>query len=636
MIDDVAARQADRVTQVRGPAARIAYDPSGKPTQAAAGFARSQGVPLESLMTRELDGGRYVVAEVREEGRPSAAVLSQTLPGVVAGLSFPKTMRWSAGGMRFGRPIRWVVALLDAKVVPLELAGLRAGRRTFGHRFLAPGTVALAQAAAYPQAIRRAGVLLGRDDRSQRITDGAASLAAEAGGRPVMDGELLEELTWSLEHPTPLCGTFDPGLASSLPREVILVTLQHHQKSFGVEDGAGRLLPAFIAVRDGGSSHLESVRIGHEWVVRARLEDARFFLEEDRRGSFDKWNDELTRLAHVAGLGSVADHVRRIQILADWLGEALGLSADERQLLNRAARVCKADLVTALVREFPSLQGIIGRIYAGDAGEPHEVAVAVEEHYWPKAAGGATPSTRLGAVLSIADKTLLLTGAILAGLEPTGSQDPYGLRRAASGIVAVLAAAGLPLDLRALYQAAARCFDASVDARAQAAGTCVAFTLQRLRMALLDQGIAYDTIDAVMATGREDVVDLVARARALHDVRGDAVMPRLATGFARASRILGQGQAAAAVDAALLAAGAEENLHRVWRATRDEVERAASAGRYHEALRILERLADPIDKFFDDVLVIAPDPAVRANRLALLRGVTATFLHVADFSKLTG
>ncbi|MDR7420240.1 MAG: glycine--tRNA ligase subunit beta [Armatimonadota bacterium] len=636
IVADVAPRQTDHVTRVRGPAARIAYDGSGAPTQAAIGFARSQGVPVDALQVREVDGGRYVVAEVRERGRPAAAVLAGVLPQVVAGLAFPKTMQWKAGGMRFGRPIRWVVALLGDRVIPLRLAGLRAGRRTYGHRFLASGAVTLKTADSYAAAMRRAGVVLDPSDRRARITEGARALAAAHGGMPLLDEHLLEEMVWATEHPTPVLGTFDPALAHVLPREIVLVTLQHHQKSFGVQDANGRLLPAFVAVRDGGTSHLATVRTGHEWVVRARLEDARFFLEEDRRRTFEQWHEALARLAHAAGLGSMADHVERLGRMAAWVAEAAGLDAGERETVRQAARWCKVDLVTAMVGEFPELQGVVGRIYALERGLPAAVATAIEEHYWPKTQGGAPPRTRPGAVLALADRALLLAGAVRAGLEPTGSQDPYGLRRAASGIAAILTAHAFTIGLRALYHEAVALFDPEAGTAERVVDACVTLTLQRQRMTWLDQGIAYDTVDAVLATGVDDIVDLTARVRALQRVRQDPVMPRLATGFARASRILSQGQAAAAVDEGLLAEGPERDLYTAWRAQRREVEAAVRGGDYAAALHGLARLADPIDRFFDDVLVMAPDPAVRANRLAVLRDVTRTFLHVADFSKLAG
>jgi glycyl-tRNA synthetase beta chain len=636
MVPDLAPRQADRVVLVRGPAARVAFDASGTPTEAARGFARSQGISVDALQVREMDGGRYVVAEIREVGQPAANVLATLLPRLVAGLSFPKTMRWNATGFRFGRPIRWVVALLGGRLIRLEVAGLRAGRRTRGHRFLAPAAITLRDADDYPGAMRTAKVVLDPRVRRTRIVEGAVALARELGGRPVIASDLLEELVWSTEHPTPLCGTFDARLAAALPREVVLVTLQHHQKSFGIEDRTGALLPAFIAVRDGGTAHLASVRTGHEWVVRARLEDARFFLEEDRKGSFATWGARLAHLTHVAGLGTMADHVARLVRLTAHLAEATGIAEEGRAILDRAAHLCKADLGTALVREYPELQGVIGRIYAHEAGEPRGVGIAIEEHYWPKTVGGEVPTTIPGALLALADRALLLVGSMLAGLEPSGSQDPYGLRRAAGGVAAILVARGFGLGLRRLFSAAADTFDRSADARERAVDACVSLTVQRFRALLTDQGIAYDTLDAVLATPHDDLADLAARARAVQAVRADPALPRLATGFARASRILDQGVPAAEVDERLFTEAAERALYEAWRRIRDDVERLAAAGRYDEALHALAQLAGPIDRFYDEVLVMAPEPTVRANRLALLRDVSATFRQIADFGKLSG
>lgn len=642
--EDLAVKQRDRATLVRGPAARVAFDADGRPTQAAAGFARAQGVPVDALQVKEMDGGRYAVAEIREAGRPAAGVVRELLPEVIAGLSFPKTMRWMANGMRFGRPIRRMVVLLDRRVLVVEIAGIRAGRTTRGHRFLAPRTISLPTAGSYGAAMRRARVILSPADRRRRIVELAESAAARAGGRPILDPALLEEIVWSTEHPTPLLGTIDPALASAIPRPVLIVTLQHHQKSFAVEGHDGTLLPAFIAVRDGGTDHLASVRTGHEWVVRARLADARFFLEEDRRSTFATWNQILARVAYVASLGTVADHVRRLTTVAAWLAEAVGADARARETLARAAELCKADLVTAMVREFPELQGTMGGIYAREAGESDDVARAIEEHYLPRGAGDTPPSSLPGALLAIADRALLLTGTARTGLEPTGSEDPYGLRRAASGIVAVLLAHELHISLKGMFEAAAATYVEQVLRgilpRAkdpdQVVPACVELVRQRLRTWLIDHGVTYDTVDAVLAAGTDDVADLEARARALQAVRSKPEMARLATGFARASRILSQGAPASAVDESLLIEPAEATLYREWQGIRDMVDRACTGRRYGDALDALTRLAGPIDTFFDDVLVMAPDTRIRANRLALLRGVSETFLRVADFAKLAG
>jgi len=634
--DGLASRQRDLVAQVRGPAARIAYDAAGQPTQAAQGFARSQGVPVESLQVREVEGGRYVVAEVREAGRPAPEVLWELLPRLVAGLSFPKTMRWAAHGFRFGRPIRWVVALLGARVIPLEIAGIRSGRRTAGHRFLRPGPITIREASAYEDAVRQAQIVLSDEERRARITDGAAELADRIGGRPVLDPALLEELVWSTEHPTPVLGTFEPALVAALPPVVVLVTLQHHQKCFGVVDGSGDLMPEFVAVRDGGSSHLDTVRTGHEWVVRARLEDARFFLEEDRRGGFEQWNEALARIAHIAGLGMVADHVARVRRLAGWLAGAAGISETDRRSLDRAAELCKADLTTSLVREFPELQGTIGGIYAKERGETAGVAAAIEEHYAPRAAAADLPRSLPGALLSVADRAVLLAGAVLAGLEPSGSQDPHGLRRAASGVTAILREGGLTISLRRLFDQAALTFGGPDEARAQSVETCLKIMRARLQGMLADDGIAYDTINAVAAVGADDVPDLVARARSLHEFRARPAMSLLATGYLRVHRILVQAgtRVPGEFREELLTEAAEIELHAAWRRVHPRLTEAADSRRYSAALAEIAALAGPIDGFFDKVLVNAPDAALRENRLALLEMVSGSFQRIADFSML--
>lgn len=640
--EGVSPRQADRVSTVRGPAARVAFDVAGAPTQAALGFARAQGVTVDSLQVREMDGGRYVVAEVRVQGGPAVRVLRAVLPALIAAISFPKTMRWAVHGVRFGRPIRRIVALLGRRVVPFSYAGIRSGRRTAGHRFLGTGTPSLPDAGAYEAVMDRQGVVLDPDERRRRIAEGVTSLASGAGGRPILDEGLLEELVWSIEHPTPLAGSFDPAYTDVLPPEVVVVTLQHHQKYFAVADGAGTLVPAFVAVRDGGVEHLDSVRTGHEWVVRARLADAQFFLEEDRRGGFDDWNESLRRVAQVSGLGSVADHVTRVADCADWMAGCLGVGAAEREALVRAASLCKADLVTAMVREFPELQGTMGRVYALERGESPAVATAIEEHYWPKGSGGQVPETLPGALLAIADRAVLITGGILAGLEPSGSQDPYGLRRAAGGVASVLEEHDLGVSLEALFSRAASAFDASMTASADSAGRAVDLVRQRLRTILTDRGYAYDTVAAVMAVGSGDVPDIALRAKALHDFRARPEMARLMTAYQRAVRILAQaGMAVSAEDGDgtgglgvredLIVEPAEQALNHAWRSADGMVRDAVARRDYSAALELLSRFDAPVAAFFDTVLVMAPDPLVRRNRLALLRSFAGSFGGVADF-----
>ena len=631
----IPSRQGPAERRVRGPAASAAYDGAGRPTQAALGFARSQGVAVEALQITEEPGGRrYVVAVQRQAGRPARAVLPDALGRAVAELTFPKMMRWGAGEMRFARPIRWVVALLGSRVLSLEIAGVRAGRVTFGHRTLAPGPVRLRQAAEYVPALRAARVIVEPQDRRRAIEGQARALAEEARGRAVLDPALLDELASSVEHPHALRGGFDGGYLA-LPREVLVTVMQHHQKYFAVEDGTGRLLPVFIAVRDGGARHLDTVRQGHEWVLAARLADARFFFTEDRKHRLEDYVPRLDHVVFLTGLGTVGEKTRRLLALARGLAEDLRLDVRSAEALDRAALLCKADLVTHLVGEFPELQGTVGRLYAELDGEAAEVARAIGEHYRPAGAGDGLPKSELGALLALIDKMDTLVGAIAAGLIPTGSQDPLGLRRAGQGIVEVILMLRLPVPVRALVRRAA----AGYEAEAGAAGAgdvvdgVVEFLRGRLRASLIDRGLRYDVVDASLAVSGDDLLAAAGRAEAVAGAVGEGQFAALYVGFDRASRIV-TAEAAEGVDPGLFASDAERALHAALAAVRGPVAAAAARGEFRGAMEALQPLVGPVNRIFDDVLIMAPDPRVRANRLALLRQAAETFRVVADFSKI--
>jgi len=630
LIRNVADRQRPAERRVRGPAASSAFDQQGRPTPAALGFARGQGLPVDSLEVVEEPGGRrYVVAVFTEAGRPAREVLPAAIESVVTGLSFAKTMRWGEGETRFARPIRWLVALLGSVVLPLRVAGIRAGRTTRGHRVLAPGPRRIGRPAAYAATLRAARVLVDPEERRRRIESRARRLAAEVGGRLVLDPRLLDEVVMSVEHPYALRGAFDPRFLS-LPREVLVTVMQHHQKYFPVEDDQGRLLPVFIAVRDGGPAHVATVRQGHEWVLGARLADARFFFEEDRRRRLEEFVPALDGVIFQAQLGTMGDKTRRLVALAGTLATLGGLDGRTSEAVARAATLCKADLVTRMVGEFPELQGTVGRIYASLDGEPTDVARAIEEHYRPTGAGDSPPRTHVGALLGLIDKIDTLAGAIGAGLMPTGSQDPYGLRRAAQGVVEIVLMLRLRLSLKTLASAALLPFERR---EAEVAEAVAEFLRQRLRTILIDRGIRYDVVDAALAVSGDDLLAAADRAQALAGaVRRPEFIP-LYVAYDRASRILTP-DAAAPVDPALFEAPVERTLLETLHAVEPPVAEAAAEGDYARALESLRPLVAPVNQIFDDVLIMAPDERVRANRLALLRAVVAVFRHVADFARL--
>jgi glycyl-tRNA synthetase beta chain len=698
MAHGVAARQGDLVRETRGPAVRVAFSADGRPTQAAEGFARAQGVRPEELERRSTPQGEYVFAVRREPGEPAAGVLARLLPDLAAGLVFPKPMRWGAGTVRFARPVRWILALLDRRVIACEFAGVRAGRRTFGHRTFTPDAVAETPRAArsgpktsrarraprtdvavvpsaedYERILRGRGVVLDPEERRARIAEGAARTAGEVGGRPLLDQGLLDETVQLVEWPEAFVGRFAEAFLD-LPRDVLITVMQHHQKYFAVEDSAGRLLPAFVAIRNGDRRGLDTVREGNEWVLRARLADARFFFDDDRRRSLASRVQDLSGLVFLQELGTMAEKTRRLERLAERLSRTLSLAPEVAAHLRRAAHLSKADLVTQMVRELPELQGTIGGIYARLDGEPEPVAEAIQEQYLPR--GPRMPRSTVGAYLALLDKADTLLGAFAAGLAASGSQDPYGLRRAAQGIIVIVLDRGLHLSIRDL---AASALDAGgIDDPGRRERTLAAaadLLAQRLRTTLVDEGIAYDTVDAALASGADDLVDAASRARALAAFRERSEFADLYRAYDRAARILPRDFSGEIREEVITSAAERELLEAVRRlrapAIGGEPEPphdgihpqhagsgsmgmirlgsatpgdAADGGAkttpealvayYTHALERLTTLAGPVDRFFTDVLVMDPDDGVRASRLALLAAVVALIRPIADLSRV--
>ncbi len=641
-VKDVADRQRPDERRVRGPAATAAFDSQGRPTPAAQGFARSQGVPVESLeMVEETGGRRYVVAVKKEQGNHATDVLPGPIAAAITNLTFTKTMRWGSGDTRFARPIRWLIALLGTQVLPLEVAGVRAGRTTYGHRALAPGPRPIRRPDDYVAALAAAKVMVDPAQRRKSIQQQALRLEEQVKGRVLLDPRLLQETVMSVEYPYALRGAFDRGFLS-LPREVLVTVMQHHQKYFPVEDAQVRLLPVFIAVRDGGATHAATVRQGHEWVLAARLADAKFFFQEDRKKRLEEYVPWLDGLVFQAQLGTIGDKTRRLVALSKALASLVPLDGRTAESLERAAFLCKADLVTRLVGEFPELQGTIGQIYASLDGEATDVARAIGEHYRPVGAGDSAPKTHLGALLGLLDKSDTLVGAIGAGLMPTGSQDPYGLRRAAQGVVEIVLMLRLRLHLLKFLEQVRTQYtlqNLPGDKARPAAGLSgapeqvIELLRQRVRSTLIERGIRYDVADAALAVSGDDLLGAASRAEAITAIATRPEFASLYVAYDRASRILGRA-AADGIDPALFEAPVERTLYETVQRVEQPVAQAAGGGDYGAALERLQPLVRPVNQIFDDVLIMAPDPRVRANRLALMRSVVDVFRHVADFSKI--
>jgi len=626
LVEALAAHQPDREDLVKGPPAERAFGPDGVPTPAALGFAKSKGVDPKSLEKRAIDGGNYVVAVVKQTGRPAHAVLSETLPGLVAGIKFDKSMRWNASGVAFSRPIRWLVAELGETVVPFEYAGLRSANLTRGLRPYGSPEIAVPAAGKYFALLKKNGIVFDLDERKAQIEAGVKALAASVGGEALVPPELLAEVANLVEMPTPLLGSFNPEFLS-LPGEVLISVMKKHQRYFPIQK-QGKLLPNFVIVRNGDDQQLDLVRQGNEHVVGARFADANFFVREDLKHKLEDFRPKLAGLAFQKKLGSMLDKSERIEKLVVGLAAGtnpLRLSQDEADVARRAAHLGKADLMTHMVVEMTSLQGIMGREYALRSGEPQAVAQAIGEQYLP------VPRGKPGLAIALADRLDSLTGLFAAGLAPTGAKDPFGLRRAAIGVVQPLIEHDLPFDLREGVRIAAGLQPIPADEKVQA--QVLEFLQGRLRVVLLDMGFKYDVADAVLAAQGSDPA---AAARAVKELSGWVARKDWTTllpGYARCVRITRDQKSRFEVRPEAFVEPAEKGLF----AALQQAEAARRAPRsVDDFLNAFAPMIPAVNEFFDKVLVMAEDRQVQQNRLGLLQRIAALAEGVADLSKLEG
>lgn len=631
-IEAVAATQADREQIRRGPALAAAFDDEGNPTPGAQGFARSCGVGVEQLEKLETDKGAWLVHRVMERGRGTAELVPDIVDRALGQLPIPKRMRWGAGTAEFVRPVHWIVLLFGDEVIDAEILGVRSGRETRGHRFHHPAPIYIGEPAAYAPLLQTEGrVLADFAERREAIRGQVIEAGVAAGGRALIDEDLLDEVTALVEWPVAVVGDFETRFLE-VPSEALISTMQDNQKYFPVVDAQGRLLPHFITISNIVSRDPAQVKAGNERVVRPRLTDAAFFWNQDRRQRLEARIDRLGTMVFQSRLGTLLDKQKRVARLAAHIAAALG--ADPR-LAERAAMLAKCDLLTQMVFEFPELQGVMGRYYARHDGEPDEVAQAIDEQYRPRFAGDALPETATGQALAIADRLDTLVGIFAIGQPPTGDKDPFALRRAALGVLRILIEGGRDLDLAELLAAAAAGFPAAL-----AAGTAVdgvfEFMMERLRAYYTDAGIAPDVFDAVRAQRPTRPLDFHARLHAVTEFRALPEAESLAAANKRIGNILRKTEEAipAAVAAERLVDAAERDLAKGLDELRGEVESAFDRGDYTTGLRRLAALREPVDRFFDNVMVMAEDAALRANRLALLQQLQSLFLRAADLSRL--
>lgn len=629
MVEKLPVRQEDRDETLTGPPSKIAFDDKGKPTKAAIGFAQRAGVAVEDLKAG--DDGRLSVTK-HVEGRATKEILSEVLPGVIERIHFPKTMYWTGkSGPRFIRPIRWLVALFGGEVVPFEIAGVQSGDLTFGHRRLSksPDGTSVSGWKDYVEKLRVNCVILSAEERQQRIEQASTALLSD-GRRVRSNPRLIRTLAYLTEHPTPLLGGFDSSYLS-LPEEVLETVMLHHQHYFAVEESDGKLSPAFVAVSNLDGDPEGIVRRGHERVLRARFNDAQFFWGNDQRKKLTERIENLRGVTFQAKLGTYYEKTERNAKLAGQLAEAMGLSKDQAGHARRAAELAKCDLTTELVGEFPELQGVVGGLYARHQGEPAEVADAVYDHYRPVGADDRIPRNPVGQAVALADKLDTLGGFFRLGMIPSGSRDPFALRRAAFGIVRILIEGVHALSISKLCELAG-----AGDNEAALRD----FLLDRLRYFLRDvRGHRYDEVNAVLSASSDVPLDTAERSQAISKVRPTPDFEPLAVSFKRIKNILEQAGgvdafASGKVDAALLEAGAEQQLHGAFEQVKSKVAGHKNSGAYADALAAIASLRPAVDKFFDDVLVNAKDEKIRHNRLTLLATMLNEFSTIADFAEI--
>ena len=629
LAEGVAEKQEDSNVESKGPSLKIAFDKDGNATRAAQGFARGQGVDVKDLVQK--DG--YVYAVKHLAGKKTEELLPAILDDILHSLNFPKTMRWADYDFGFVRPFRWMVALLDDKVIPVEANDVKSGREARGHRFLSNHLITIPDAAAYEKTMEDNFVMVDVDKRRETIRKQIEDLAVAEGGKAAISPDLLEEVTFLVEYPTALCGHIDDKYLR-LPDCAIITPMRDHQRYFPMFDKDGKLMPKFITVRNGGKEHLDIVTHGNERVLRARLDDAVFFFDNDRKKSLAQHREGLHEVAFQHGLGNMYDKTERLQKLCDELVKATGLDADAKAV-ERAALLSKADLVTGMVTEFTELQGTMGKEYALLDNEGEKVARAIGEQYMPRFAGDELPQSNEGRILAVADKLDNIVATFSRGMAPTGSQDPYALRRQALGILNIVADGDVHFPLRAVLAETLKNLPVEVENEARLLDEVADFFAQRAKNMLLDKGVRYDVVDAVLAApGLDDLADIFVRADALSAYLETEKAADSIQAFTRVENISKNNVVEAPVDAALFQDAAEKALY-------EAVEKVAAASaplaadrKYADLLAANDELAAPVNAFFDAVMVMDKDEKVKNNRLALLNQVKKQVNQVADLSQL--
>lgn len=634
IVQDLQARQEDRVVEHIGPSKKAGFDKEGNPSKAAMGFARSRGLAVEELQVQETPKGEYLVAVEQVRGRATSELLPDCLAALIREMPFPKSMRWGNGNLTFARPIQWLLALLDGKGIELTVGHTKAGLTTRGHRFMAPETITVSDADLYVSGLRDHHVLVSPVERRKAVLDevnGAVRQWSDVeGAAPILDEELVDTVTNLVEIPWGVCGSFDARFLE-LPREVLITSMREHQKYFPVAGRNGTLLPMFVAVNNTRVDDRDLAVSGHQRVLRARLEDGLFFFREDKKRTLSDRCRDLAGIVFQNKLGSMLEKSERLVELVRLLAEVIDPGCVNDAV--RAAQLAKADLLTEMVGEFPSLQGVMGREYARLDGEPEEVASAIHEHYKPVRAGGELPGRVVGAIVGMADRLDTLAGCFAIGEKPTGTTDPFGLRRQALGLLHIIQGHRFHLSLTSLVRKALAGYGDSVAVREEAADELMGFVRLRFENDAIAGGIRAEVVAAATTVGFDDPVDCMARIKALDAIRTREQFPVLAGSFKRIRNII-KNNRGTDIDNALFGQDAEKKLYETLLKVKDEVAPLLANLRYEEALAIMLQMKEPVDRFFDDVMVMAEDAAVRQNRLNLLTSFGELVLRIGDISRM--
>jgi len=630
-VSGLAECQPDREEEILGPHQKAAFDQNGQPTQAAIGFAKKGGVEVEALQIVATPKGEYLMVRVEQKGRQTAELLADLLPEVVTSLNFPKSMRWGAGRTSFARPIKWLLAVYGGKTVSFTLGTISSSNTTCGHRFMAGGPFPATCFSDYVDTLRTAQVMVEPQERRAAVLAEITRAAEQAGGTILADEELLDTVCNLVEKPFALCGAFEERFLA-LPREVLITSMREHQKYFAVVDGAGKLMPNFIAVNNTDTRDAKLAADGHQRVIRARLEDAFFFFKEDQRKTLADRVENLSGVIFQHKLGTMLNKTRRVTTLAGMLAKKL--APEHLAQTERAALLAKTDLLTDMVGEFPTLQGAIGRDYALLSGETEAVATAIREHYLPVRAGGALPASIPGALVGMADRFDSIAGCFGIGQTPTGTADPFGLRRLSLGLLHIINAMGFSLSLAEFVDEAFSLYgDKLTIPQAEARRNVLEFIKGRFSNDLTGQGIPAEAVEAVTSVSFDDPLDCKHRINALMAISGQEAFTVLAGAFKRVINIIKE-NSETTVQPTLLTETAEQKLHEAYLAVSREAAPLLEASDYEKGLAVILKMKEPVDTFFEEVMVMVENEEVRANRLNLLTAIARLFLKIGDFSKM--